>query len=111
MASIYYIDVTAGQTVHLRSSAATQSSNVITELPRGYPVEFVSSLDPFFFRGSIHPRVGDIVEIHVVSSLCGNLESGASWLCYSHLHDARIDNGLAGLKVNTHRGSLCTFFR
>lgn len=47
MASIYYIDVTAGQTVHLRSSAATQSSNVITELPRGYPVEFVSSLDPF----------------------------------------------------------------
>ena len=47
MASTYYIGVTAGQTVHLRSSATTQSSNVITELPRGYPVEFVSSLDPF----------------------------------------------------------------
>lgn len=47
MPSIHYIDVTAGQTVHLRSSAATQSNNVITELPRGYAVDAISSLDPF----------------------------------------------------------------
>jgi len=47
MESVHYIDVPSGQTVHLRSSATTQSSNVITELPRGYPVNVVSSLDPF----------------------------------------------------------------
>lgn len=47
MASRQYIDVTAGQTVHLRSSATTQASNVMTELPRGYAVIVVSSLDPF----------------------------------------------------------------
>lgn len=47
MASRQYINVTAGQTVHLRSSATTQASNVMTELPRGYLVDVVSSLDPF----------------------------------------------------------------
>lgn len=47
MASRQYINVTAGQTVHLRSSATTQASNVMTELPRGYAVIVVSSLDPF----------------------------------------------------------------
>jgi len=47
MASTHYIDITSGQTVHLRSSASTQSNNVITELPRGYPVTIELSLDPF----------------------------------------------------------------
>lgn len=45
--STYWIDVPAGQTVHLRSNAETNTSNVITELPRGYDVTLVSSLDPF----------------------------------------------------------------
>lgn len=45
--STYYVLVSPGQTVHLRSSAETQTSNVITELPRGYPVEVHSSMDPF----------------------------------------------------------------
>ncbi len=43
----HWIAVTAGQTVHLRSVAETNASNVITELPRGYCVEMISSLDPF----------------------------------------------------------------
>lgn len=47
MASRAYINVKAGETVHLRSSATTQASNVMTELPRGYLVDVVSSLDPF----------------------------------------------------------------
>ena len=45
--STYWINVPSGQTVHLRSEAETNTSNVITELPRGYPVTRVFSLDPF----------------------------------------------------------------
>lgn len=44
--STYWINVPSGQTVHLRSEAETNTSNVITELPRGYPVTRVFSLDP-----------------------------------------------------------------
>ncbi len=47
MATRSYIDVNPGQTAHLRSTAATQTSNVITELPRGYAVDVLSSADPF----------------------------------------------------------------
>ena len=43
--STYWINVPSGQTVHLRSEAETNTSNVITELPRGYPVTRVFSLD------------------------------------------------------------------
>ena len=42
-----YIDVPKGETAHLRSSAATSSSNVITELPRGLRVAVDGSMDPF----------------------------------------------------------------
>lgn len=46
--SAFWIDVPAGQTVHLRSTPDKNTSNVITELPRGYGVEtdyYVHSFD------------------------------------------------------------------
>ncbi len=43
----YYVNVPAGETVHLRSEAEKNSSNVITELPRGYCVELDYTLTPW----------------------------------------------------------------
>lgn len=43
-AHIYF---TSGNSVHLRSSAQTQSNNVITELPYGYTVAIDYTLSPF----------------------------------------------------------------
>lgn len=40
----HYVYVTPGQTVHLRSYPETNTSNVITELPRGQGVEILSTL-------------------------------------------------------------------
>ena len=45
--SMHYVAVPERETVHLRSSAETSSSNVITELPRGWYANVISSLDPF----------------------------------------------------------------
>ncbi len=42
--SYQYVRVTPGQTVHLRSYAESNTSNVITELPRGQGVEILSTL-------------------------------------------------------------------
>lgn len=44
MASYQYVDVPVGETLHLRSYAETNTSNVITELPRGLGVEILSAL-------------------------------------------------------------------
>lgn len=45
--SAFWIDVPAGQTVHLRSTPDKNTSNVITELPRGYGVETDYYVDSF----------------------------------------------------------------
>ena len=45
--SAFWIDVPAGQTVHLRSTTDKNTSNVITELPRGYGVETDYYVDSF----------------------------------------------------------------
>lgn len=43
----YYVNVPAGETVHLRSEAEKNSSNVITELPRGCCAELDYTLTPW----------------------------------------------------------------
>ena len=43
----HYVYVPAGQTVHLRSSANANTSNVITEIPRAYPLVYDGRADPF----------------------------------------------------------------
>ncbi len=45
--SIWHVVVPAGQTVHLRSSDNANTSNVITELPNNYPLEYDGSGNPF----------------------------------------------------------------
>lgn len=44
MSTSYWINITAGQTVHLREYAETNTSNVITELPRGQEVTFRNTM-------------------------------------------------------------------
>ncbi len=45
--SMHYVAVPEDETVYLRSAAETNSSNVITRLIRGWPLDVTSSLDPF----------------------------------------------------------------
>ncbi len=44
---VWYVNVPAGQTVHLRSTDKENASNVITELPNNYPLVYDGSGNPF----------------------------------------------------------------
>ena len=45
--SLWHVVVPAGQTVHLRSEDKKNASNVLTELPNNYPLEYDGSGNPF----------------------------------------------------------------
>ena len=62
--SAFWIDVPAGQTVHLRSTPDKNTSNVITELPRGYGVETDYYVwKEYAISKHIHPMILSYLEL------------------------------------------------
>ncbi len=79
---VWYVNVPAGQTVHLRSDPVSNSSNVITELPRNYPLVFDGSGNPFKYfivDDGIDEIKGWVHDDYTTTIRQGSVASGEIW--------------------------------
>jgi phosphoribosyl-AMP cyclohydrolase len=100
MATYYYVSVPDQTTVHLRSTAESNTSNVIGEVPHGTKVTFLSTLSPYMRVNAPVLGVGYIHTNFLVSTPpAGGGSSTSAW---------QSRYGTTVWKKSTHSGTFYT---